>query len=513
MKNKKILLVNPKPGIDWKYQENDPIVGPPVGLLSVGSALRQAGYTVKIIDAAVEREHKSLIEEEIRQKPLFVGLSVMTPQVPCAIAIADSIKQKEPDLPIVWGGIHSTLYPEQTLRDRSIDIVVCGLGEETVVELSQALNNKRDIAEVEGIGFKQNDRFCFTQERKFPLDMDVFPCLDYGLLDVEKYINRKFEEWNSKWVRTLMIYGSIGCPYRCRFCINSIIHKSRYVYKSAEKMLDEITTLIEKYNISHLNFRDEDFFVNKERVYKLLDGIKSRNLKFTWEANGRASYFNDVYISKEILKRLEECGCMRIGIGAESGVDRVLEMIKKDITTKQIIHSAEISRNSRIVLGYSFMMAIPGETNDEMVTTAKFIINLAKKNRHNYIIGPQIYRPYPGSELYNECLKYGLSQPQDLREWVSEYLRSDIIINGGLKKWPWIKDIRFVKIIHFYARCASLFVNKGNFLEILMRHIVSQISSFRIKHNFLYFPVEYYTYEKICLVRKETARLFRRWNP
>lgn len=498
MENKRILLINPQPGIDWKYQKDDPVVGPPLSLLVVGSALRQSGYTVKIIDAAVEPLLNDLIKEEIRYKPLFVGLSVMTSQVAAALMVADLVKQEEPTLPIIWGGVHPTLYPEQTLRDGNVDIIVRGLGEKTAVELSEALNKEKSLDKVEGVGFKMDGRLYFTQEREFPADMEKFPNLDYGLLEVEKYINRKFEEWTDNWVRTLMVYGGIGCPYRCRFCINSVVYSSRYIYKPAEKLLNEIEYLMKQYRVSHINFRDEDFFVNQERVHKLLDGIKSRNLNFTWEANCRVNYFNDKYISRQMLKRLEESGCVRIGLGAESGVNRVLGILGKDITIEEIIRSAEISQNSRIVLGYSFMMAIPGETSDEMIATSKFILGLKKKNRRNYIIGPQIYRPYPGSKLYNQCLGYGLNQPQNLRDWSNQYLRSDIIVNNGLKKYPWIKNISFVKILHFYSRCSTLFI-RGNFFERLLRRVISWICSFRVKHGIFYFPAEYYIY---CLYDK-----------
>jgi len=470
------------------------VVGPPIGLLSIGSTLKREGFEVTIIDAAVESGYRNLVEKEISRKPLFVGLSVMTPQVPAALEISDLIKSKSADIPLVWGGIHPTLYPEQTLKDRSADIIVRGIGEEAVVELSEKLIKGDDPDRVNGVAYKKNEEIFLAPEREFPLNMDSFPELDYGLIPIDRYIHRRYPEWNSSQVRTLMVYGSIGCPYKCRFCINSIIHSSRYVYKSAERILNEIELLIKKYDLSHINFRDEDFFVSKERLRQLLNGIKARRLHFTWEANTRASYFNPNYLSAGILERMQECGCVRLGIGAESGSDRVLEMIKKDITIQHVINSARISHRSKIVIGYSFMIALPGESNDEMVATAQFIVRLTEENNRNYIVGPQIYRPYPGSELYQECLKYGMKEPEDLRGWKNQYSRSDIILDNKRGKLPWVQDIRFVKILHFYARCAALFVHKGGFLEKLTRRFISRISSLRIKHNFLRFPIEYYLY-------------------
>ncbi len=154
-----VLLINPKPGLDWKYKRDDPIVGPPIGLLSVGSALKSSGLRVKLIDAAVEPDHLSMIRKEILDNPLFVGLSVMTSQVFSALEIADLIKRESPGIPVVWGGIHPSLYPEQTLNDSSVDIIVRGIGEETVVELSGRLDSAESLNQICGIGYKKIIRF------------------------------------------------------------------------------------------------------------------------------------------------------------------------------------------------------------------------------------------------------------------------------------------------------------------------------------------------------------------
>ncbi len=505
MENNRILLINPKPGIDWVYQKDNPIVGPPLGLLLVGSSLKSLGYDVKIIDGAVEKNYDALIKEELANRPLFVGLSVMTPQVHSAIFISDFIKNRDKTIPIAWGGIHPTLYPEQTLQDDSVDIIIRGPGEYSVVEIAKFLNNHSHYSLVKGIGFKENGKLYFTEEREFIADMDLLPFLDYDLLDVEKYINRKFAEWSRRQVRTLMVYSGRGCPYRCRFCVNSVLHNSRYIFKSAEKLLNEIECLIKKYQITHIDFRDENFFANKKRILELVGGIKKRNLKFTWEANSRANYFNDSYINDDILKKIEESGCVRIGIGAESGVDRVLEMIEKGIAVEDIVHSAEMSKKVKITFGYSFMMAIPGETKEEMLTTARFILRLKKINKRNYFIGPQIFRPYPGSRLYYECLEYGSTQPNNLRDWKRDYLRIDALFDVyTIKKIHWIKDIAFVKILHFYSKLSSLFLKKDNLLERITRMAISQIATLRIKYGFFQLPLEYYIfslYYKLYLIQ------------
>jgi len=503
--NKKILLINPKPGIDWRYRKDDPVVGPPLGLLLIGSSLKNAGYDVKIVDGAAEVDYLATINNELNQSPLWVGVSVMTPQIQSAILISDLIKKVDETIPIVWGGVHPTLYPRQTLSDNSVDILVVGQGEHSAVEISNSIANAGLLSFVKGIGFKSDRELIFTQEREFNQDLDSLPPLDYDLLNVERYINRSFAEWGKDKVRTLMVFSGAGCPYKCKFCINSIIYNSHYAFKSAEKILNEIEYLIKRHGVTHIDFRDENFFANKKRIEELVEGIAERGLKFTWEANCRANYFNNTYITDALLGQIEASGCVRIGIGAESGADRVLQMIEKGISTKDILRSAAMSRKVKITFGYSFMMGIPGESTEEMLATAKFILSMIKINRRNYFIGPQIFRPYPGSQLYAECLKYGLVEPDNLRDWKCGYFRSDVIYDTDIiAKIPWIENIGFVRKLHFYSKLASLFTRKGNLLDKYMRMFISQIAALRIKYKFFKMPLEFYLFSsfyKLSLTR------------
>ncbi|MBL7197587.1 MAG: radical SAM protein [Candidatus Omnitrophica bacterium] len=500
--SKKILLINPKPGIDWQYCKDDPVVGPPLGLLLVGSSLKYAGYDVRMIDGAIEKEYLATINNELTQKPLWVGLSVMTPQVQSAVLISDLIKKRDKAIPIVWGGVHPTLYSKQTLSDDCVDILVVGQGERAAIEISTSMINKNLLYSVKGIGFKKDRKAYFTENRGFETDLDSLPVLDYDLLKVEKYINRLFTEWNKNKVRTLMVYTGVGCPYKCRFCINSIIYHSHYAFKSAEKILNEIEYLIKKHDVTHIDFRDENFFTNKQRIMDLIEGIEKRKLKFTWEANCRANYFDNTYITDALLQRIEASGCVRIGIGAESGVDRMLQVIRKDITVEDILRSAKMSKKVKIIFGYSFMMGIPGEYNKEMLATAKFILRMKKINKKNYFIGPQIFRPYPGSQLYNECLKYGLPEPDNLRGWKCSYPRSDVIYDrDAAKKIPWINNIGFVRKCHFYSKMSALFTGKGKLPERFIRILISQVAAWRVRYEFFNIPFEFYFYSLLYKIK------------
>ncbi len=155
-KNKKILLINPEPWSGWLYRKATSrlgysFMGSPLGLLLIGSALKNAGYDVRIIDGAVEEDYLTLINNELNQRPFLVYISVMTLQVQFAVLLSDFIKKRDITIPIVWGGIHPCLYPEQTLSDKSVDILVIGRGERSVVEIANSIVNPDSLYSKESV--------------------------------------------------------------------------------------------------------------------------------------------------------------------------------------------------------------------------------------------------------------------------------------------------------------------------------------------------------------------------
>lgn len=492
--NPSILLINPVPGRHWKYIKNNPNLGCPINILSIGSFLKLKGYEVNIVDAAMEKGFLDRTLQIIRNRePLFVGLTVMSTQIPSAIEISENIKKFIPNLNIVWGGIHPTLYPKQTLSDRSLDIIVRGLGEQPALEIAEALLKGKSLSTIKNIGYKSNNQLCLNHILFNPIHLEDLPFLNYDLIDVEKYVERDYSELGGRKTRTLMVYAGIGCPYKCSFCINSSMYQRKYMFKSATRLLDEVELLINKYQIEHINFRDENFFTNKNRIVELLDQIEKRGLKFTWNANARADYFNDTYFSESILKRLRSSGCILLGIGAESGDEKVLNLIDKEITLSDILNSARTSKKYGIRIGYSFMSGIPGEKIENMLNTIKFINQLKIISNKNYIIGPQLFRPYPGSKLYHSCIEYGLKEPESLRDYsLFRYYESYPASKAEIKsRFPWIENASYVFMVNFFARLAFMFKHQRISLREFLKRILSAIALLRIKTNFFYFPIEY----------------------
>src|SRR3989338_3444263 len=427
-----ILISPPMVTTDWTPRDISPASpGLPIGLLSIGSILMENGYHVKILDGFLGKvdlyeELDQALKQMSREKVLFVGISARTTQLPSAVKAAAIIRKDFPDMPLVWGGTHPTLFPEETCTDPLVDVVVIGEGEYACLELAEAFSGSMPLSTIKGIMFKDADRKVVFTGPRVPTNLNDLPFPRYELLNIDDYLHRPmifgYGPRRGKTTKLLHLHTGMGCPFRCTFCINTTIYrdgeyyqKSLYRGKSGKKILDEIQMLIERYKVEHISFVDECFLVDKKRLFQLLDGIEERGLKFSWSTGGKVHYIKDTYLSKDVIKRMRNLGCVILGFGAESGSQKILNYLKKDITIEQVEHAAKITNDNKIVSEFSFMIGLPQESIEDMLKTVDFIKKLKKIGEYVMTQNVQLYRPYPGGELFNESVKLGFDAPRDIR--------------------------------------------------------------------------------------------------
>lgn len=493
---KNILLIN---GFYGEYRSAHDI---PLGLLSIGTVLDESGYKVKIINAS---EFLDDCRKFLEQEWLFIGVSFMTPQVGVSLKVLGAIKKIRPDIKTVCGGIHPTLFPEQTIGNELIDIVVIGEGEYTALDLANCMSSASDLSKVQGIAYKSGGKMVRNADRP-PSDINKEPFLNYGLLDISKIIDSDLSNWGGpKHIKALSIITGRGCPYQCTFCVNNAVLKKKFRFKDAGRILDEIESLVKKYNVECIRFQDEEFFVSKKRLLEFLDGLEKRNIRIRWVADVRANHFVDNYITIDLAKRIRSLGCLYWTLGVESASGRILEKIKKNITLEQVLRASEVSKESGINVGFGFMIGIPGEKKEDIVDTARFALKL--KNRSTYELIFSIFRPYPGSELYSEAVELGMKEISTLEEWG----RQDFYETKfqALDSYPWIKDRDFIKLIKFTTN--NVFANyRRAYSWLLWTHVLRMIGIMRIKLNYWGFPVEYtlFNFAKKAINREDE----KRWN-
>lgn len=259
--DKEVLLVFP-----GKHKAPDPQV--PLQLLHVASALRQAGYKVRIFDMRLN-DYRSLKLGD----PLFVGLTCMSgQQILFGMNFAERIRSETPDVPIVWGGVHPTLLPEQTAASRLVDVVVRGEGENAVVNLADALSSGKELDSVKGIAYKRGGVVVSTSDADL-VDLDKIPIeLPYDLLDLKRYPTLQAGRFH--------IQTSRGCPHRCGFCYNSNFNKHAWRGKTAKRVVDEIEFILKKSpHVKIIDPVDDNFFVDQKRIEDICKGIIERGLK------------------------------------------------------------------------------------------------------------------------------------------------------------------------------------------------------------------------------------------
>ncbi len=427
----KVLLINPPFNINKENYDSSISVG----LLSIATYLNDNGIDVEIIDGVRQKNYLNLIKEKAPDCN-FAGISVMTTQVPAALKASELIKEINPECQIIWGGPHPSFFTDQTARHPLIDVVCYGEGELPMLDIV----NQKSLNQISGIAFKKGGEIAIS--------------LSQGLHDPTQMPLFKWELMPEKILQDLYLVPSLtsrGCPHRCAFCINAIL-KCNWRPRTVDQVLEDIRSIKTSpyFKGKKLRFWDENFFVDIKRAKGIINGMIESDLVIPWETTVRANYLKDGMIDEEFLKKIKESGCYLLSFGAESGCPRILKKIKKDIDPEDVLRSAEMCLKYDIIPQYSFMAGLPGETKDEVMETLKLIDRLVKLGDRIQILGPQAFRPYPGSELYAECLQSGWQEPRSLQEW-SETAR-DQLNYLDVSRFPWLENPDFVESLEAYVR-------------------------------------------------------------
>jgi len=471
--NKKILLLK----IESESVYN------PLGLLYVGSNLKNNGYAVELEiipsrsladSSSIEAKAKDIVKKGY----LFVGFSVLTgPQTKLSSHLSKKIKEFDKDLPIVWGGIHPSLVHDQTLREPYIDVIVIGEGERTAVELADALSRGQDLKGVRGIGYKKSGEIIFNPEREFINDLDEIK-IDWSLVDMQKCV------FNipGKNIRGFIYLTSRGCPHDCSFCYNKIFNKRRWRTHSMERVVSDIGELKEGQGIKTVAFMDDHFFVNKNRSFEILSKLKEMDISC-------AEFLLRVdEITEDSVKKLHELGVKRIFVGVESGNDRVLSLMNKNTTRKMILERfAILSKYKDIAVNSAMIIGYPTETLKEIYDSIDLGIKLSEMIP-GIVVTYQTFLPYPGTAAYQLALKEGFRPPANSEDYGSY----DAFGSSMALTWlPWAdeKTSRLFFKIDKYGKLLTHSESTST-IRTLGKKIFYNLAKFRLKNRFFAFPFE-----------------------
>jgi radical SAM superfamily enzyme YgiQ (UPF0313 family) len=423
----KVLMINP-PYNSSKYKFIG-LVAPPLGIAYIAAMLERSGVNVKILDApALELGHDAVKKEIQSYCPDVVAVTSVTPTIGSALKTAQISKEACPEAITVLGGYHPTFTYPEVLKNDFVDIVVCGEGEQTMVELIDAIDNGRNLREVDGIAVKDFK----TSPRSIIEDLDSIPFPARHLLPMDEYkiLNMK--------LTTGTIVSGRGCPYKCSFCASSAMHGHKLRLRSAENVVDEMEHLVTDHDIEMVAFMDDTFTINKKRVYEICETMKDRGLDNYWGCTARVDT-----ISEELLKTMKDAGCITMFLGVESADQQFLNQVNKKTNINRIKKTFELTKKYGMRTIASVVLGMPGDTKRSVKSTIKFVKTLEP----SYAVF-SLATPYPGTDFYLKAANENLIK---INDWSKYTLLSPVLETVDLSLEE-LKKLQKKAFKEFYLR-------------------------------------------------------------
>jgi radical SAM superfamily enzyme YgiQ (UPF0313 family) len=377
----------------------------PLSLIYIGTLLTE-DYEIAIIDQRVDRDWRGTLRNQLNSdRVVCAGISSMTgPQIAGGIEAASLIRRLSPSMPIIWGGVHPSLLPEETIHNEFVDIIVVGDGEVTFKELADVLKNG--------------------------------PA--YDLVDVDRY--KSTPAWTARV--SLPLITSRGCPHRCGYCYNTKFSTRKWTCLSPEQTVELIMELVNRYNISGIFLLDDNFFVDLKRVRRICELLIDKNVDIrVYNANCRADSIERM--DENLLSLLKQAGFDQLFVGVESGSDDVLGKIGKDITVEQVLSINTRLKNANIKPFYSFMAGFPFESLEDIKKTLLLMKRLVGEYPDAIVYRLQFYTPFPGTELFEFVAKQGMKLPDSLDRWADYHYDKINLDNFDAGHRRFLEDFRY----------------------------------------------------------------------
>jgi len=409
------------------WSDSGPLT-PPVGPAYLAASLRQAGHTARIVDGIGENPFQvtalfdnkvmalGLRSEEIVDRIApdndLIGVSCMFSQDwPEVRRLIQMVKARFPKVRIIAGGEHITAAGVFTLDTTpEIDACVIGEGEETIVDIANALDRGESFDAIPGMLLRttpakgnllNQTTTRSTGSRTRIRDLDQIPRPAWDLVPIDNYLDNGLG-YGVDLGRSMPIIATRGCPYQCTFCSNPEMWTTRWYARNPDQVLDEIQAYQEQYGATNFDFYDLTAIVKRTWIIEFTDRIRERGMKFTWQL---PSGTRSEAIDEEVCRRLYESGCRNMSYAPESGSPEVLKRIKKVVKLDRLEASVLSAVKNGLNVKLNIIMGFPGESKKELGQTVRFLARMGRAGVHDMSIS--LFSPYPGSELYHELRKSG----------------------------------------------------------------------------------------------------------
>jgi anaerobic magnesium-protoporphyrin IX monomethyl ester cyclase len=430
----------------------------PYGLGSLSGTLKAAGYEFSVLDAdALDMPLDKMISTVIAGKPRIIGISTYTSYADITKFVVDEIKKNLTDCVVVLGGHHAFTARDKLLEETQADIVAIGEGEILFAEVCDAILNGKSLEHVKGIYFKKSGNIIYTADRDYIEDLDALPIPAYEYFPMDKYQSHFWRGWITGCRKPSgNIITSRGCPFSCGFCSN-ILWGKRVRYRSPESVISEVEYLVKNYGIRQIAFFDDTFTVNMKRAERICELLIERDFGLDLSCGTRVDSLNEA-----LVRKMAKAGFKWIGIGLESGNDRILKRISKGVSIKDYYHILRIIADNGIAIIGGMILGYPGEDRGTLRDTLNFTLK-------NPIHFPQfsIFIAYPGTPVYEELAAEGHIIPSNTNQFSRVVSYNKDITRQYLIFFQWYAYIRIFLNPRYLNMIRKTFKMRFIFYDIL----------------------------------------------
>jgi radical SAM superfamily enzyme YgiQ (UPF0313 family) len=450
----------------------------PLALLAIASALDRAKYEVVIVDGRLHSTETLLSQLD---DALCLGVTVLTgAPLRDALEITRAARAHRPDLPVIWGGWHPSLFPEMCAGEPAVTAAVIGQGEETFIEILDRLAAGASLQGVFGCALNPLNLQSPTSNLQSPSalafinpprpmrDINEFPRHDYSFIPVEDYFKLKGQ-------RQLDYISSQGCRFRCNFCADPAVYNRGWYGYTPERMVSELAGLWRQYHFTDLGLQDETYFTQQKRVAAIAEGFLREGLQFTWTGTLRAD--QGCRIDDATFALCKRSGLRRVMIGMEAGSQETIDHIQKDIKVEDMWITAEKLIRHNIGAIINVIVGFPGEPSESITESLRVARDLRALSS-NFELAVFYFKPYPGNPIAERLKAQNYRFPASLEEW------ADFDYIGSSNEWLTDAQKREIEHFKFYQR----FAYSGN--RNPLRWPLQALSRWRVERRAYALPIE-----------------------
>jgi radical SAM superfamily enzyme YgiQ (UPF0313 family) len=450
----------------------------PLGILQIATPLLEAGYQVRLIDSTITPNFQQTVLDELKDAICLAVSLVTGPMIRETVQIARASKELYPDLPIVLGGWHPSLLPDQTLAAECVDVVVCGQGEDAFLEVLARLRDGASLRGIPGVGYKEDGRLCFNPPRPLKPIREQ-PAKAYHLADFDAYQRVCGRRW-------AMYISSLACPYDCGYCTNAGVYGRKWNALEGEQVAEETADLARRNRLELIWMVDDNFLVDRDRALAIAEALIRRDARFEWSIQASTNLVNRLTV--EEWKVMRRSGLAQVQMGADSGSPRILKLMNKDFQKLETIYEAgETLHRAGVRPSFNMIFGYPGEGDTERRESIRLIMNICRLYP-GAEFWTNIFTPYPGAPVMKNAFELGIHVPTTLEGWSDFFPRYTVL--------PWLKgrEHERVQTMREYLRMAfsrvPVGIHRTDRFTRFVHEALAIPSRWRLDHDVYGFPFE-----------------------